>query len=328
MRGSVAGHGVRRHLDSYTEAVTTLSVVIPATDGRATLERAVEAVHRADAPPEEVIVVDEPTNLVSAAARNAGARRATGDILVFVDADVEIHADAFVRIRSAFEDDSRLDAVFGAYDDAPASGSVVSDFRNLLHHHVHHRSAGPAVTFWTGIGAIRREVFLEAGGFDETHAWIRDVELGMRLARDGRAIQLDPSIQGRHLKRWTLASMVETDLFRRGIPWLRLILKNRAWNSTALNLGWRERLGTLTALLLVIALVRRSIFLVVASLAAVMVLERRFHALLRRRGGAKLLAAGVPLHVLHRLISVAAVPLALAGHLYDERGRRRRQRDQ
>jgi hypothetical protein len=34
-----------------------------------------------------------------------------------------------------------------------------------------------------------------------------------------------------------------------------------------------------------------------------------------------MLAAGVPLHVLHRLTAVAAVPLALTNHLLDARQR-------
>ena len=39
-------------------------------------------------------------------ARNAGAQDASGDVLVFVDADVVPHADAFARIRRAFDDDA------------------------------------------------------------------------------------------------------------------------------------------------------------------------------------------------------------------------------
>jgi glycosyltransferase involved in cell wall biosynthesis len=293
--------------------VRTLSVIIPATDRPRTLDRAVRAVKEAEPPPDEVIVIDRPRELFSGTARNLGAREAKGEILVFVDADVEVHPDAFVRIRAAF-DDPELTAVFGAYDDDPGGGSLVSDFRNLLHHHVHHQGAGPATTFWTGLGAVRREAFLSAGGFDEGVAWIRDIELGARLWRNGGLIVLDPSIQGKHLKRWTLASMVETDLFRRGVPWLRLILDDRA-DPAALNLSWRNRVGTGASVLLVGALAARKLRLASAALAILPVVDGDFYALLLRRGGLRLLAAGVPLHVLHRLVAVAAVPLALTGHL-------------
>jgi hypothetical protein len=302
--------------------VATLSVIIPATDQPATLERAVFAVESASSPPEQVIVVDEPAGIFSSAARNIGARKADGEILVFVDADVEVHANAFERIRAAFEGDPELSAVFGAYDDEPDAGSLVSDFRNLLHHHVHQQGVGPAATFWTGLGAIRRTAFLELGGFDEAVSWIRDIEFGMRLRGSGGSIVLDPSIQGKHLKRWTLASMVETDLFRRGVPWLRLVLEGRA-DPTSLNLSWRHRIGTGASVLLVASIARRNLRLATTSLVVLGAVDARFYALLLRRGGPKMLAAGLPLHVLHRLTAVAAVPIALAGHVLEDPGHRR-----
>jgi glycosyltransferase involved in cell wall biosynthesis len=302
--------------------VPTLTVIIPATDRPATLERAIRAVKSAAFPPEELIVIDDPEHRVSAAARNAGARQAAGEILVFVDADVEVHADAFTRIRAAFDGDPTLTAVFGAYDDEPDAGSVISDFRNLLHHHVHRQSAGLTTTFWTGLGAVRREAFLRLGGFDETEAWIRDIELGMRLRRDGGVIVLDPAIQGKHLKRWTLSSMIATDLFHRGVPWLRLILDGRA-DADTLNLTWRHRLGAGTSVALVAGLARRNLRLTLTALTVLAIVDRDLYALLLRRGGMRMAAAAVPLHVLHRLTAVAAVPIALTSHVADGWTRRR-----
>jgi cellulose synthase/poly-beta-1,6-N-acetylglucosamine synthase-like glycosyltransferase len=297
--------------------VVTLSVVIPATDGRVTLERAVGAVQRAAAGPEELIVVDRPSHLGPAAARNLGFREAGGDVVVFIDADVEVHEDVFVRIRSAFDGDTRLAAMFGSYDDDPGPAGIVSDFRNLLHHHVHQQSAGIATTFWAGLGAIRRDVLLELGGFDESRdearlpfASVEDIELGMRLHSRGGRILLDPAVQGKHLKEWTLISMTETDLLRRGVPWLRLVLEDRSGGST-LNLGWPHRISTAASVLLLVGLIRRKLWLVGGTLALVIVLDRHFYALLLRRRGAKGLAAGVPLHVLHRLTSAAVVPVTL-----------------
>ena len=296
--------------------VVSLSVVIPATDRPPTLARALAAVARATAGPEEVIVVDEPFEAGPAAARNLGSHRAGGDILVFIDADVEVHHDAFSRIRAAFDDDAGLDAVFGSYDDDPDAGTLVSDFRNLLHHHVHHQNAGVATTFWAGLGAVRRDVFLRVGGFDEQKfplSSIEDVELGIRLHREGSRIVLDPAIQGRHLKRWTLAGMAETDLLRRGVPWLRLLLEDRS-HSTALNLGWRHRAGTAGSVALAAGLARRKFRLVAGALGFLVILDRPLYELLFRRRGGRQAAAGVPLHVVHRLTAAAAVPLALIAH--------------
>ena len=132
---------------------------------------------------------------------------ASGDVLVFIDADIEIHPDAFSRIRRAFTADPGLAALFGSYDDSPEAEGVVSVFRNLLHHHVHQSAAGPATTFWGGIGAVRRDAFERVGGFDQerfAEPSVEDIELGMRLTAAGAHILLDPDVQGKHLKRWTL----------------------------------------------------------------------------------------------------------------------------
>jgi GT2 family glycosyltransferase len=272
--------------------VTTLSVVIPATDRRATLDAVVAAIERAVPAPEELIVVDSPRSLGPAGARNLGARRAQGDVIVFVDADVEVHEDAFRRIRSAFDRDTALTAIFGSYDDAPGADGIISDFRNLLHHHVHHQGAGVATTFWAGLGAIRRDVFLNLGGFDEERfpqASVEDIELGMRLYERGERVVLDPAIQGKHLKSWTFSTMTKTDLLRRGVPWLRLVFE-RPSGSTALNLGWTHRIGTAASLLLVTGLVRRNFWFAGGALAFLIVQRSRSRSLLiyarmRRRGG-------------------------------------------
>jgi GT2 family glycosyltransferase len=302
---------------SYTATVPTLSVVIPATDAPETLSGVVAAILAAEAPPEELIVVDRPPHMGPAAARNLGSRRATGDILVFVDADVEVHGDAFRRIRDAYDSDSKLVAIFGSYDDDPHAKGVVSIFRNLLHHQVHHEGAGLATTFWAGLGAVRRDAFEAVGGFDEQrypHPSVEDIELGMRLHASGARIVLEPSIQGKHLKRWTLLNMTETDLLRRGVPWLRLVIERRS-RSSSLNLGQRHLVASGASVLLVLSLRRRNLRAAAALLTLLLVLDRRFYVLLARRGGARVAAAGPLLHVAHRLTSAAAVPLALSDHL-------------
>ncbi|MCS5697773.1 glycosyltransferase [Cyanobium sp. FGCU-52] len=163
------------------------------------------------------------------AARNLAARRARGEVLLFVDADVELHPGAVQRFRAHFQQDPSLSAVFGSYDDSPAAPGIVSRYRNLLHHHVHQCHPGPAVSFWAGCGAVRRERFLAEGGFDPRYdrPSIEDIEFGRRLSAAGGRILLDPAVQGTHHKRWTLASMLMTDIGRRAIPWSRLLLARR-----------------------------------------------------------------------------------------------------
>jgi glycosyltransferase involved in cell wall biosynthesis len=296
---------------------TSLSVVVPATAAAPTLDRCLAAIDRGLERPEQVVVQREPRGAGPALARNIAAREAIGDVLVFVDADVELHRDAIARIRARFAGDAGLVALFGAYDDRPAAPGAVSRFRNLLHHHVHASSGGPAETFWAGLGAVRRDAFLEAGGFDSERyrvPAIEDIELGTRLHAAGFRIELDPRIGGTHLKHWSLAGMVRTDLTRRGIPWVRLQLDARA-ASRALNLGWRHRLSAAASLGLVAALVARRPRGALLAAGSMAVLNARFYALLARRGGPSLLAAGLPLHVIHGLTAAAAVPAGALANL-------------
>jgi GT2 family glycosyltransferase len=182
----------------------------------------------------------------SAAARNCGAEAASGDTLVFVDADVSVHPETLQLIADAFDRDPTVSAVMGSYDCQPSAQSWISQFRNLLHAYTHQHSRREAATFWTGCGAIRRECFLQLGGFKDQS--IEDVELGLRLKRAGGRILLAPEIQVTHHKTWTLVSMVETDIFARAIPWVAL------WREYGLprdlNFQSRDRLGVaLTALI-------------------------------------------------------------------------------
>ena len=293
------------------------SVIIPATDSPTTLDAAIAAVERSSEPPDEVIVVRTAAKPGPAAARNDGARQAHGDVLVFVDADVQVHRDALARIRTALGADPSLAAVFGSYDDAPDEQAIVSSFRNLLHHHVHTTSAGPATTFWAGIGAVRRDAFLAVGGFDEQRypkPSIEDIDLGSRLHAAGHRIVLDPAIQGTHLKRWTLTSMVKTDLLQRGVPWVELLLSGRA-DRAALNLGWRHRVSALASVVLVGSIVTRRKSAAGASLLALGAANRSFYSLLARRRGPLGAATGVLLHAVHHLTAVAAAPLGLLAYV-------------
>lgn len=295
----------------------SLCAVIPATDRPVSLGRCVQAIRGAVQPPDEIMIITEPSDLGPAAARNEGARRATAEILVFVDSDVEVHADAFLRIRRAFADDPELTAVFGSYDNDPGGGGVVSDFRNLLHHHVHQMGGGSASTFWAGLGAIRRDGFLAVDGFDERrfpHPSIEDIDLGMRLVSTGNRILLDPAIQGRHLKHWTLGTMVRTDLLRRGVPWVQLLL-DRGLGSTALNLSWRHRASAMASFACIAALVARKSKLAGAAGGILVGLNTQFYVLLYKKRGLAQVTVGIPLHVLHHLVSVVAVPIGLWQHL-------------
>ena len=244
-----------------------LSVIVPVYNGGEDLRRCLQGLAASSRPADEVIVVDDGSTDGSAAhaaafaarvvttrtgprgpahARNRGAEVATGDLLVFVDADVVVHKDTLAAIEAVMVAKADVAAIFGCYDDDPPARNPASLYKNLLHHYVHQHGEREAGTFWSGCGAVRRAVFLAVGGFDEAWLYMEDVELGVRLRQAGHRIRLCPEIQATHLKQWTLATLWRTDIFGRAIPWTRLILR-RGRLSSDLNLNRRGRLSALVA---------------------------------------------------------------------------------
>src|SRR3712207_1891666 len=267
-------------------------------------------------PEDELIVVTEPPGRSAARLRNLGAQQAHGDVVVFVDSDITVHEDALERLRAAFDADPELAAAFGSYDETPPGGRVAR-FRNLLHHHVHQLSAGEATTFWAGLGGVRRDLFLAAGGFDDRRyprPMLEDVELGLRLTDDGHRIALLGDVLGTHLKEWNLRAMVRTDVVDRGVPWIRLLLERRS-APVVLNLGWRHRLSPFAvALLPVLAIL--GIWPGVAVAAAAFVgLNLSFYRLLLRRLGPLGTVEGVLLHALHHALAILAVGVGVVVHV-------------
>jgi len=236
-------------LEVNVSDTSDISVIIPSHNAAQHLPECLRCLRESSVAPLEVIVVDDCStdnsseiarqfgaSVVStgrrsgpARARNLGAKLARGRILFFLDADVCVHSDTVERVAEAFAGDSELDAVIGSYDDSPGCQDFLSQYKNLMHSFVHQTAKHEAGTFWSGCGAIRKDVFMQFGGFDESYdrPAIEDIELGYRLRGAGRKILLDRYIQVKHLKRWTFWGLIKTDIFCRGIPWTELILRDR-----------------------------------------------------------------------------------------------------
>lgn len=174
-------------------------------------------------------VIRLPESGGPAKARNIGAKAATGDIILFIDADVEIHPTTVPRVICAFQERPEIAAIIGSYDDAPGATNFLSQYKNLFHHYTHQDAQEEASTFWGACGAIRKEIFLSLGGFDESYRkpCIEDIELGYRLRQSNYKIRLCKCVQVKHLKQWTPFSMLRAEVFYRALPWMALLLKIR-----------------------------------------------------------------------------------------------------
>jgi len=280
----------------------------------------------------EVIVVDDSSNdetpqlavqlgaqvipsggrLGPGGARNCAAGVAVGDILWFVDADVIVARDAAHTLATGFTEPDVV-AVFGAYDDQPPAHNFLSQYKNLVHHYYHNRSRREAATFWSGCGAVRKEAFLQVGGFDIelfTRPSIEDIELGYRMRDAGGRILLLPDLRGTHLKEWRLLNLLHTEIFCRAIPWSRLILTRTGLHND-LNVTPHERVRAGLAGLLMIVLISAllgiaSWWIAVTTGTVVMIANRHLIAFFYRRKGLGFALRGALFHQLYYLYSSAA----------------------
>jgi GT2 family glycosyltransferase len=329
----------------------SISIVVPVYNGGDDLLECLSALERGTSADTEILVVDDAStddaplraaarrvrvltrtaNGGPGAARNDGARVARGDILFFVDADVVVAADAVDRVRAAFAADPELAAAFGSYDARPRDPGVISRYWNLRHHFVHQHGHTQASTFWAGCGAVRRTVFEAMGGFDVARfprPSIEDVELGYRLRAAGYRILLDKQLQGTHLKRWTLGSVLRTDITQRAVPWARLVLENGAILDD-LNLKRGQRLSAMLvplagACLALAGLRLWFLGLAAGALLAILLINRQFYGFLRKQQGLRFLVACVPLHLLYYFYSAVTYSLVCVSFRWRSRFHRLR----
>lgn len=315
---------------------------MPVYNGSSTLRHSLEPLltMRRKGEVAEIIVVDDGSTDASAAiaadagvtvlesggrrgpggARNVGAATAAGEILWFVDADVVIHADGARVLVEALQATGAA-AIFGSYDDDPPAPNFFSQYKNLVHRYQHLHAGGDVDTFWAGCGAISREAFAEAGGFDADkypQSSIEDIELGLRLRQRGLRIHLEPALLATHLKIWRLPNLLRTEVWRRAMPWSRLIVEH-GWWSRSLNMDNGERFRALLvacwlATLLLAAAGLAPPWAALILLALIAVANRRLFSFFWRRRGVLFAIGGVLYHQLYYLYSAGAFAYCLAAH--------------
>lgn len=319
----------------------SISIIVPCAGSWEYLEASLVAItHLVERPDEVIVVVDGPdrrladiaaryatrvlvnnVRLGPASARNRGAAVAQGDVLLFVDSDVILQRDVTCTIKRSFSEDVTLQAVFGSYDATPSDPGFVSQFRNLLHHYVHQVSCPDATTFWSGCGAIRRTCFEQVGGFPEQMWGVEDIALGYRLAQQGARIKLDRQLVVTHQKRWTLASMVRTDIVHRAWPWAVLILSSP--RSTRFDLNLSVPLAASTAIACVVTFGILPLYFaevvsgwtVVGASAGWLALMHGVIRFFEEKRGTQFALFAVPTLWLHHLCSGVGVVMAIGSHV-------------
>jgi glycosyltransferase involved in cell wall biosynthesis len=227
----------------------SMSIVIPVHDGAATIERCLAAALACEHPRFEVVVVDDGSTDGSAAiiesfpvklvrlparrgvsrARNAGAAAASGELLLFVDADCILPPDA-LAVAQAAHGGRRDRIVGGTYTPLPADADFFSAFQSVFVHHFETKAARPDYVAAHAM-LVDAALFRRAGGFVEGSfigfaASVEDVELSHRLRRAGCELVMGAGLEVRHVFRFSLRRSL-ANAVRKARTWTAYSLANR-----------------------------------------------------------------------------------------------------
>jgi glycosyltransferase involved in cell wall biosynthesis len=211
-----------------------ISVVIPAHNEEECLAQTLDALRRQDYPDFETIVVtngctDRTAEIARGhcdqlfelgerglgPARNLGAAKATGDLLMFLDADTILESGALGTIARKFTRRHAAGTLKGIPDPARPSYKMIYFLKNFVHQsHAHHGSSG-VILCW-------KDHFQAVGGFDNELYLRENSDLMKKLRRFGgyKYISATPAITS--MRRYEKTGTAEMILL-----WLRVwVLSN------------------------------------------------------------------------------------------------------
>ncbi len=232
-----------------------LSVIVPAFDCAGEIGGLLKSLKRTRLEDYEIIVVDDGSpdatarvcrsipgvkvislgeNRGPARARNVGASRARGNVLVFADFDIRLpeDRDVLAEMTAVFDRDPEVDCVSTLSDGQPAVPNAVAYNGSVYHQHYmdlilggSDERKGRIMLFTTRLGAIRASRFKESGGFHESLSGVmnEDGEFGARCYHLGFVSYFSrrlthghrfPTTLRRHARSYFLAAMVQAQIDR------------------------------------------------------------------------------------------------------------------
>jgi len=232
------------------------SIVIPTLNEEQNIARCVEAIRLGVEQPDEVLIVDgfstDATRTVAeglgarvylnharhaAGGRNVGIQKATGDVVVFTDADCIPRREWLAQIKDAFGNDAGLEGVGGPMVALEPRTRIeafwgrvflkeIMPFPNesfIVRNHIFRGG------FLTANCAYQRKTLLNLGGFDE---WFgnnaEDIDLFWRAIDEGAKLRYLPSAVVAHSFPSTLPAMIKKN-FRNGVSSSKLQKRYGNW---------------------------------------------------------------------------------------------------
>jgi len=326
-----------------TTATPRISIVMPVYNSERLLGECLAAVNASTFRDYEVIVVDDSSTdrsrdiaaahgarvvpsggrLGPGRARNKGVEHVRGDIVFFIDSDVVVRPDTLGRLVAAFDRDPGVAGLMAVQSPTMRFRNLCSVYKNLWMYYTYVRRAGQDVPlFYTTAAAIRRDAFIESGGFDVNYVDpnIEDTDYGQKLASQGFRIQILPDLEVEHVKGYDLAGLLRVD-FLRSMSLARLKLRKSAdgisTNDTSVPTGYivSVPLAGLAVLLGLVGLALGNRTLLLANFLAlltILVLNVPFLRLIRAHGGVRAWGLSCGLLIIELLTAGAGSAVGIA----------------
>ena len=287
-----------------------LSIILPAYNNPKELALLLESIqgHCPDISNHEVIVVDDASdgrsielvckkflfteyircakNMGVANARNEGARASRNDILVFIDTDLIMQTDFVTVLCEKFKDPDIL-AVSGTSSDIPANPTPFREYWGL--YKAFNMPKGAYTSLFTGQqGAIRKDIFWKAGGWDANIRGVskEEYEFTARLEKSGVKINYEEKFELKpHYKGfWKLVP----ENYRRTKKWCVIFLYRQKFDdyTSTFSGGMSYVLGALVIGSAVIALfIPEFAVILILALLLYLAITFKFWVFIARRKG-------------------------------------------
>lgn len=217
--------------------VPVISIILPVYNGASYIERALHAIrantfsdyeliiiddHSTDSTPELVqkfepsVYIRTESNRGPYFCRNLGAKHARGKILFFTDVDVVLQHDTLQKVWVHLGEQEK-GCVIGLYSLTHPNKNLVSIYKNSWIRFSYLQAPDQVRWFFTAVGAIRKDLWDTNKEFNAQYCNKKgggDIELGIRLVKNGTTIFLDKQMEVVHLKKFTLHSLLKNDFYR------------------------------------------------------------------------------------------------------------------
>ena len=226
-----------------------ISVIIPMRNSSEHLEHCLKSACNQDYSDYEVIVIDDfsqdnsleiakkyPVEIISfdnnhgaATARNKGAEKARGEILLFTDTDVILERTCLSQIAEGMTSfNSHFSGIVGRLADDSPQENFASSYKNLYMHYTYGLLPEEISVFYTSIAAIKKDTFHACKGFDPNYkgASIEDMEFGERITANGYKIRINKDLKVRHLHRYSFFDLLKT-AFKRAEGVTKIMMRKK-----------------------------------------------------------------------------------------------------